>query len=388
MNKKPNFIVDDKDEMRRNLSKNSNEDYDIYILKEFEKNWMHGIDRRFAYILLGSFIVHFFTVFYFTLNPPKIETKHEQIKTTQERFARLILRKNTQSSPEKKRHFNIKDVSSTFETMKSNSQIKKQDYKLITSAEFNLDFESIPTEFKSTKTELMVPAKESRRNAPPASLDNITEKISSTGLLGMLSDDTRNSQRDEVAEILDDKSLSHRGKISHALSNVKGIHAEDSDGETAKIRSIHSEQDKHDYNVSSIDRVEATERAFSASANTMRRGEIQLSDLAGSETNTIHKVSGRKPEQISAVINGHNTSIQYCYQRELKRNPELKGKIELKITIGYNGYVKKVDILSSTINNIRVERCIIKKIERWDDFGAIPESKGDTIFRQVYTFGT
>ena len=83
----------------------------------------------------------------------------------------------------------------------------------------------------------------------------------------------------------------------------------------------------------------------------------------------------------------NNSAIQYCYQRELKRDPNLKGKIVVRFTIDISGKVRIVNIISSTLNNARVERCVVSRIQRWDDFGAIDASKGSESFRQVYTFG-
>lgn len=95
----------------------------------------------------------------------------------------------------------------------------------------------------------------------------------------------------------------------------------------------------------------------------------------------------RDVAQVSAIVYSHSQAIQYCYERELKRNPELKGKVVVRFTILPNGTVSNATILSSTLNNEDVERCLLSRISRWDDFGAIDERLGNATFRQVYTFG-
>jgi len=49
--------------------------------------------------------------------------------------------------------------------------------------------------------------------------------------------------------------------------------------------------------------------------------------------------------------------------------------------------IASVTIVSSTLNNERVASCVVNRIRRWDDFGAIDAKKGKMTIRQVYTFG-
>jgi hypothetical protein len=99
------------------------------------------------------------------------------------------------------------------------------------------------------------------------------------------------------------------------------------------------------------------------------------------------KSAGRDPESVMAVVNSHRAAIEYCYQRALRKNPNLKGKISLKFIITPSGSIKDVIILSSTLHDPSVEKCIIAKIKSWRDFGPIEASKGDAVFRQDYIFG-
>jgi hypothetical protein len=99
------------------------------------------------------------------------------------------------------------------------------------------------------------------------------------------------------------------------------------------------------------------------------------------------KLGGRDPNLVASVVFGHSAAIQYCYERELQRNPELKGKVSVRFTILPDGNVSNPAVISSTLDNERVERCILSRISRWDDFGAIDSALGNATFRQVYTFG-
>ena len=95
----------------------------------------------------------------------------------------------------------------------------------------------------------------------------------------------------------------------------------------------------------------------------------------------------RDVAEVSAVVYRHSQAIQYCYEREMKRNPDLKGKVVVRFTILPNGTVTNAQIVTSTLGNENVERCILSRVSRWDDFGVIDSRLGNAIFRQVYTFG-
>ncbi|GEM_PF-3649337 len=76
--------------------------------------------------------------------------------------------------------------------------------------------------------------------------------------------------------------------------------------------------------------------------------------------------SGRlDPKVISTVIASHYGEVRYCYEKQLKINPNLEGKIEVKFTIGSDGHVSAASIEESTLNNMEVESCILFKVKNW-----------------------
>ncbi len=122
------------------------------------------------------------------------------------------------------------------------------------------------------------------------------------------------------------------------------------------------------------------------SSSITRKGELAVetpSEVAGTGTKSTY----RSQEAIQEVMYEHIPAIRYCYERELKRTPNLKGKVAVRITIVSDGSITKVDIVSSTLGNERVERCIVTRIERWKDFQPIGAEDGEVTFRQVFTFG-
>ena len=73
-----------------------------------------------------------------------------------------------------------------------------------------------------------------------------------------------------------------------------------------------------------------------------------------------------KMSDILRVVNSRQRGIQYCYEKELARNPELGGKVTLVWRIGLDGKVLgKATIAKSTLKNGVVESCMTRSVSRW-----------------------
>jgi|GEM_PF-4592368 len=85
---------------------------------------------------------------------------------------------------------------------------------------------------------------------------------------------------------------------------------------------------------------------------------------------------------IRRVVRQHRNEIRYCYEKELVKNPNLGGKVDVKFTVSPTGSVASAAVASSTLNNASVESCITKKIKRWK----FPQPKGGGIVVVKYPF--
>ena len=86
------------------------------------------------------------------------------------------------------------------------------------------------------------------------------------------------------------------------------------------------------------------------------------------------------------MINSHNDAIEYCYKKEAKLNPNLKGDVLVEFTIQFNGRVRSVRVIQSSLRSKKVESCISGRIRGWR-FKPIDRSEGDVKVRQKYIFG-
>ncbi len=71
------------------------------------------------------------------------------------------------------------------------------------------------------------------------------------------------------------------------------------------------------------------------------------------------------PKEVARYVRARLRSIQDCYNRELKRNPSLSGKIEIEFTIGENGRVEDTEAITNKMGSSAVANCIMGRIKRW-----------------------
>lgn len=67
---------------------------------------------------------------------------------------------------------------------------------------------------------------------------------------------------------------------------------------------------------------------------------------------------------IRKVLKKNQRRFQACYERVLRRNPRLKGVITVKITINRRGRVTSAEVKKDTMNNPKVNKCVLKSLKR------------------------
>lgn len=70
-------------------------------------------------------------------------------------------------------------------------------------------------------------------------------------------------------------------------------------------------------------------------------------------------------EALAKYVRSRKSAIQGCYEKELKRNPQLKGKVVVRFTITKLGRASDVGIEEDTMNNEAVGSCIKAMIRGW-----------------------
>lgn len=81
--------------------------------------------------------------------------------------------------------------------------------------------------------------------------------------------------------------------------------------------------------------------------------------------------SGRSQEEIQEILDRNKRAIYALYNRELRFDPTLRGKVVVGLTIAPSGAVTECRILSSELNAASLEQKLVLLIKRID-FGARP----------------
>ncbi len=111
-----------------------------------------------------------------------------------------------------------------------------------------------------------------------------------------------------------------------------------------------------------------------------RRGELRMAV----DDMKITAGSGRRdPKRIAATIKRQRTAIEYCFERALRMHPNLRGRIDVQIKIAANGDIEDLRIITSSLNNPRMEQCMIRSVRRWR-FAKVEQ--GSVVIRIPFVF--
>ena len=96
----------------------------------------------------------------------------------------------------------------------------------------------------------------------------------------------------------------------------------------------------------------------------------------GKEVNVKGTVQVKKPSEafgtgvldsssIGSVVNRRKGAVKSCYEKQLKRNPKLAGKVKVQFTILESGRVGSTRVLEDTTGDPAVGTCIANAMQRW-----------------------
>jgi len=207
------------------------------------------------------------------------------------------------------------------------------------------------------------------------------QQIAGTGVLGLLSASGGGGTGDAVVDVLGEAGTG-TGDLGEVLSGVGGLATAQSSGQRSRLGSRGGGRVSGSADVNEL----LSGIGSAGSANIGRQGSISMALDAAAVSGTGSKAANRSSEELSRVINSHNDAIEYCFKKESKLNPNLKGDIQVEFTVGFDGRVKGVRVVRSSLRNKNVENCISQRIRGWR-FKPIDRTEGDVAVRQKYIFG-
>jgi hypothetical protein len=94
-------------------------------------------------------------------------------------------------------------------------------------------------------------------------------------------------------------------------------------------------------------------------------------------------VGNSDPKIVGAVLKRFRPQIQYCYEREVLKDPSIAGDLTEKFVIGMDGSVVSATVESSTLHNSSVESCVNS---RFLHMQFPPSPHGVVVVKAPYTF--
>jgi Ca-activated chloride channel family protein len=91
-------------------------------------------------------------------------------------------------------------------------------------------------------------------------------------------------------------------------------------------------------------------------------------------------------EIIRRVVRRHINEVRFCYEQELAQRPDLSGRVTMSFIVSATGSVQTASVMSTTLNNSRVESCVSQAVRRWT-FPA-PDGGGVVGVNYPFTFGS
>ncbi len=186
------------------------------------------------------------------------------------------------------------------------------------------------------------------------------EKAKKTGLLAM---------SDQFADLRDS---SYKSKLQQntPLRTGDASRATSTTGKAAVIGATASKR-SGGINTSSLSR--DTGATANLGSRTTTKVESTIPSAATSKSGASGKGSsrkaGRSSEEIQLVFDRNKGPIDSLYNRALRKDPTLQGKVVFALTISASGDVTKVEIVSSELNDEKLERKLAARIKLFN-FGA------------------
>ncbi len=327
------------------------------MLREVRGSIWQTFDRRFAAIAILSIALHVGIAWY--LN--RTEISQEDIVVLEkmpERFAKLIIEK----------------------PLPKNEAVPAQNAQEKPLAETEKPAEDAQS--KSPQAAEKVTDQRAAKQAVAARAARVEEKIRTVGVLGMLTGAGKTAKGPAVVDVLGN---AHRKKerfqdLESALDKMSGLkRAKDVEVLNRKlVRSKDiavSHKESIDDLIAGIGAPQTQQLAKKGNFIVQRPESIEGAASSNAK---------RDDSAINSIVSSHKTSIRMSYEKYLRRDPNLAGKITVRFTISAAGMISAVVILENTTGSKNLERDIVRKIKMWR-FEAIAQGDVTVTYPFVFT---
>jgi TonB family protein len=202
------------------------------------------------------------------------------------------------------------------------------------------------------KTPPEVAKKPQPKRPPVDAVEQARKKASSAGLLA-LQDSLADLREQKVDELNGGRRLSNSG--SRAKRTERALITSRVGGGSGGI------------NTASMSRDAGSTHLAARTATKVRSSIVKTS--AAARKAKAGRAAARSQEDIQIVFDRHKGAIFNIYNRALRKDPSLEGKVVFRLTIAPSGQVTDIGIESSELGNPALERKLMARI-KMINFGA------------------
>lgn len=306
----------------------------LKLPRSIKGSWTGNLNWPFVGILLACYVLGSGVIAYMWTFPPPAPVT---LETMDKRFAKMIAPKIEDEKPKEKKEIDDPNA-------KGDKVAKKKSE------------ESEAVEEKKVAKKSDVPRDAATRQKEEAMrVSEMKKKVAGVGLLKLIGTvGEGNSGAGIISDVLGEGGKDR--DIDSALSGVKQIGiATDSGQRSRKGEAGATETAK-------IDDLKVAKSSGNVAVGGMKEKAVTATTKIGAP-----EIEGSKADQasISKVVKSNGTAIQRCYEKALKANPQLKGKISVTWMINEQGRVQMVEINEDTMGEASVSACIKSVIMRW-----------------------
>ncbi len=304
----------------------------LKLPKSIRGSWTQHMDWPFFMTQSILFVIGFSIISYMLTLPAPEPSQLEKVSN---RFAKLI------APPEKIKVEEKSDMEEgEGQKQVQNTQAKKEQKQ-----------EEAKQETKKEKKQHRSPddiEKEQRIRR-----EEMKKKVAGKGLLKLIGSKGESGEGGIISDV-----LSEGGKdrdIDSALAGVKQIGIAKSSADRSR---------KGD--AEGVETVKAKKLKVKKSAGRAKVAQKKEREIKARATMGTTEVDGSVDQNsIKRTVRRHSRAIQRCYERVLKTDPTLKGKIAVSFMINMRGRVEMVEISEDTMNSAKVASCIKGVVKRW-----------------------
>ena len=210
------------------------------------------------------------------------------------------------------------------------------------------------------KLEVKKPPKKPAKKALTKTQKKAREKAADSGLLALGNELSDLMDTSDVSAMVAGSVKSGKASASTASSNNKTLLMADASKGSSGI-------DSGEY-TTTLAKTQLSQREITQVKQSLLAADAGSSSKA-SRNNKSRTAGVRAEEDITIVFDQNKSKLYSIYNRARRTNSGLKGKIVLEITIAPSGKVTQIKMVSSELNDPKLESRLIGRIKLFD-FGA------------------